>query len=371
MAVMLYKPFKEEHPNRKDLAVDPMEEKYWSRKYVSDILKIPLESLGRLAKKGVIVTSTTGGISDISFCHLSALLPHLLKNYELASVAKKQLGQKTYDLVVAAGKLVIVTGLGMEIVKREQLKSAMDWKILIPKSKVAKLFSVHPGSVSRWLYSSRLDGVKIKGKWYVFGRSVNDLALRLNSGAAHQKTRIRVRAQRIIDKKKDEVQRLRYNTQKRIARILDQDELQKKDLQFAMYHLKGCTGNQLQEHLKGDYNGSISGALRRGRLDGTREGHVWHISFVRMIWTISLVRNWTPLGTVRQSQVSYDTMVKYTKEGKLGEVRPNLSGLPSIRTSMVSQVDEICRRVKKEKLDKKSEIMKVMRQGQLCDYKTT
>lgn len=236
---------------------------------------------------------------------------------------------------------------------------------LLTTQEVAWIFSVHPATVQKWIAHKRLDGIRTKKGWRIKWRSIKKFALTANSGTTLQKSKTRKAGRLLIEKDAQEVKRLRRNILWRIRKILGRDKILEKDIQFAIFHQEDCTGNQLQEHLKGSYDGNITEALRCGRLDGKKIGRNWYISFRVFILAISSVRNWVVFSKVDQTEVSFDTFVSYTQEGRFEEVQPNLSGHLSIRKEVAARANEICAEVKKEKLEEKRRIMSAMRQGQL------
>lgn len=355
-----------------EIELDWEEGKPVAKARVCSELRIPRASLERLAAKRAIIVSLDGKVTDLSYRHLVVLLSFLWKKYELVTKAKKLLGAKAYNKAMKAGRIKVVFILEMELVLRAQLEAEMERKDLLTTEEVAKIFSVHPATVVRWISKARrLKAIRHGKDWLVPIRSVEEFALSVNSGAAHQKKRLSDKKRKLIEQDVSLTESLRADTLSRIKEILGDDTLGEKSLQFAMCNQQGCPAHPLQDHLKEHYNygGDMANVMRTGKLKGEKVGKAWHIPFDQMVWAISSICNWTAYPGVRQSQVSYDTMIAYANEGRFGEIRTNLSGDPCIRITMAAKADEICAKVKQEKLAEKSKVMSALRQRQLASRK--
>lgn len=219
---------------------------------------------------------------------------------------------------------------------------------------IAEIFHVNISSVHKWIERGLLQSTEKNRRSPVFSQKDMTRFLRIAcSGKETFKANTFSVIKKMVMSNTPLFTSLKNNVEKAIPTIIGTDTLPEKDVIFAVFHRKGCSRNQLQEHIEDVYTGSISEAIDRGILSGIKKDRRCFLPFTEMIKALSSLRNWVPLRKVKIESVSFSSFCSYVEEGHFGETALNLSGHLSIRRSVMPEADRICRKIRAQRRRKK------------------
>lgn len=217
---------------------------------------------------------------------------------------------------------------------------------------VANLLEVNYATVPCWIKKGWLNAIEKQPGHFVIRKSALDAFIALVlSGKLMIKEKVRGKVEEIYRAKPRFDKKLKLIRSK-IFSAIGESFVDEADDLFCLFHREGCWSNQLGRHLAPFYGGSISCALAAGTISGVQIGHNWWIPFAEMARTISLVKNWVPLRSIRSKRACYDTLLKYaqSEEKWFGETRYNLRGLLCISKAAAKDIDTACIRARESTL---------------------